>query len=490
MENRGGQLKDSWRARPMRALHCEGVALSLEVSIGELVSDGRRLYVATIHDVTDRRNAEEEIRNLQDRATRLGKIVEESNNEIYIFDNQDFRFLQVNKGARENLGYTMAELEKLTAYDIKPKVRTREIFMAMIEPLLLGDRNDLRFETVHRRKDGTDYPVEVHLQLFIGDGEPVFVAMIHDITYRRTAEDEILKLNADLEHRVEARTSELKVANRELTEASGQLVAAQTQLVESEKMAALGGLVAGVAHEINTPIGVSVTAASHLQENVLAMRAAYQEGSLKRSTLESFLGSLSQTGEIIMGNLSRAIELISSFKRVAVDQSQDDQRTFVMRECLSSVVLSLLPQWKKGGHTVEIDCDDDLRIEGFPGIVSQIVTNLLQNSMIHAFDDGVGGHIKVTAHLVGQECKLSYSDDGKGMSEEVRCHIFEPFFTTRRGQGGSGLGMHIVYNLVTARLGGVIQCHSHPGEGTNFEISWPLPDSVAGENFESRSSAA
>ena len=296
-------------------------------------------------------------------------------------------------------------------------------------------------------------------------------------------------MNASLEQRVQERTADLKSANLEISSTLEKLKAAQSELVESEKIASLGGLVAGIAHEINTPIGIGVTAASHFREMTEDFAKTYRAGGLKRSALEDFIGDLEQTSRIILGNFERAADLVRSFKQVAVDQSNDDRRQFGGREYLDNVVLSPRPKWKKICDTVDVDCDEGLIIEGFPGSLSQIVTNLIVNSTIHAYDEGARGQLRISARLVGQTFELEYSDDGKGMAEDVRKRIFDPFFTTRRGTGGSGLGMHLVYNIVTGKFGGRIECLSKPGEGAKFLVSWPVSSALAATPA-GRSSAA
>jgi signal transduction histidine kinase len=294
----------------------------------------------------------------------------------------------------------------------------------------------------------------------------------HDAA-REQVEAEIRRLNESLEAKVHARTGELQARNAELNSAIESLRQTQSQLVESEKMAALGGLVAGVAHEINTPLGMCVTMVSHLGDQVSELQGAYHAG-MRRSQLEDFLAASRQSVDIIQGNLARAAELVRSFKLVAVDQSSEARRCFVVADYLNDVLLSLRPQLKRGDVTVELDCDPALQIECFPGVLAQIVTNLTVNSLIHAYRVDESGTIRIGVTAEHDDLVLDFADDGAGMSETVRQHVFEPFFTTRRGEGGSGLGLHIVYNQVTQTLGGTITCHSKPGQGSRFTIRFPL----------------
>jgi ligand-binding sensor domain-containing protein/signal transduction histidine kinase len=261
--------------------------------------------------------------------------------------------------------------------------------------------------------------------------------------------------------------------NEELEQALMRLKLAQAQLVQSEKMASLGSLVAGIAHEINTPVGVGVTAASTLQEWAQRLQESHREGRLTRSELDNFIAVCGDSTQILMTNLQRAAELIRSFKQVAVDQSSDERRRFRLKEYLDEILLSLAPRLNRTGHTVTVDCPEALELDSFPGAVAQILTNLITNSLVHAFPDGRAGRITLEAREDGDSVVLRYADDGAGIPPDHLNRIYDPFFTTRRGTGGSGLGLHIVYNLVTQRLGGTISARSTLGQGSSFEVRFP-----------------
>jgi len=270
-----------------------------------------------------------------------------------------------------------------------------------------------------------------------------------------------------------ARTQESRY--NELQQAMETIQQTQKQLVESEKMVALGSLVAGVSHEINTPLGIGVTAASFMAEKSKEFAALYQSNAMKRSDLESYLGTISETTGMIEANLSRASELVKSFKQVAVDRSMAAKRTFQVTPYLRDVLVSLQPQLKKTKLLVKIEGPDNVAVHSDPGAFSQIITNLIMNSIIHAYAPGEEG--KLTIEVLterDQVLTIRYADDGKGMPDEVAGQIFNPFFTTNRSGGGTGLGMHIVYNLVTQSLGGTIRCDSRPGAGTVFTLQFPM----------------
>jgi signal transduction histidine kinase len=274
------------------------------------------------------------------------------------------------------------------------------------------------------------------------------------------------RFNENLEQLVQQRTTEL-------SQALADLKATQNKLVESEKMSALGGLVAGVAHEINTPVGIGITAASLLADKTTEFFETYKSGQMKRSQLEKFLDTAMQSSSMVLSNLNRAADLIQSFKQVAVDQSTEEQRTFNLNQYLSEVLISLRPKLRTTHHQVKIRGDEAIALYTYPGALSQIITNLVMNSLIHAYLPQDAGHLVFDFKQEHDQIIFEYSDDGKGIPKEHLSKIFDPFFTTNRGQGGSGLGLHIVYNLVTQKLNGTIECKSQMGVGTTFIIKLP-----------------
>lgn len=307
------------------------------------------------------------------------------------------------------------------------------------------------------------------------DGQALrMVGTTSDVTEFKDHELELDELNHELESRVEQRTEALDRSNRELQDAIVELQQAQDQLVHSEKMAALGGLVAGVAHEINTPLGIGVTAASHLEQETRRLGQQIEDGSLSRESLDQFRQMATESAQLILRNLMRADKLVRSFKQVAVDQSSEERRRIDLGVYLQEVQTSLLPAMKKSSHRMEVECPTALVVDTYPGAIYQVVANLVMNSLLHGFRERHDGLIRLLARREGDEIVMVYRDDGVGMDEDTCRRVFEPFFTTRRGEGGSGLGMHIVWNLATNLLGGSLQCESTPGKGVRFELRFPV----------------
>ncbi|WP_409997710.1 ATP-binding protein [Bradyrhizobium sp. SZCCHNRI3043] len=269
---------------------------------------------------------------------------------------------------------------------------------------------------------------------------------------------------------------ELRAAKEKAESALLELNAAQRNLIDAERLAALGGLVAGVAHEVNNPIGISLTVASSFARRVEMFEAALRspEGGLRRSQLEEFVRSSRDASEQLVANLQRAGELIQSFKQVAVDRSHAERRTFVLSEATDQIITSLKPVLKRAPITLAVDVPEGLFIDGYPGFYGQILTNLFLNAVNHAFVDGRAGTISITARPRGaDDIEIIFADNGAGMPPDVQRQAFDPFFTTRRNEGGTGLGLHIVYNLVTQQLGGRMMLESREGQGTTFRIIMP-----------------
>jgi signal transduction histidine kinase len=232
--------------------------------------------------------------------------------------------------------------------------------------------------------------------------------------------------------------------------------------------------VAGVAHEVNNPVGISLTVASSLERKVAMFSDEVARGNLRRSSLNDFIESGRSASSQLVSNLNRAAELIQSFKQVAADRSYSDQRSFDIADLTDQVVMSLRPGVRKKNLTLTVDCKPNLIMDSYPGPYGQVLTNLFLNSVAHAFPAGEGGEVQIKVKEAGEDhVEVLFSDNGCGMSADIRRRAFDPFFTTRRNEGGTGLGLHIVYSIVTSRLGGRIHLHSAPNEGTRVQMILP-----------------
>jgi len=291
---------------------------------------------------------------------------------------------------------------------------------------------------------------------------------------RDDAEAALRDLNEELDSRVRERTAALRHANEELSDALDHLRRAQGDLVRSEKLAALGALVAGVAHELNTPIGNSVMVASTLVDQTDRLAEEMQAG-LRRSTLTGYMDQSRQAADLLLSNLRRAASLVSSFKQVAVDQTSEQRRHFDVAEVVDEILAMLQPQLKKRPIDIVVELPSGVVLDSYPGPFGQVVANLVANAAAHAFPDAAAsGHIRIHGQSLAAGYRLVVSDDGVGIPPENIGRIFDPFFTTRLGQGGSGLGLHIVYNIVSGILGGDIRVDSRCGEGCTFTVTLPL----------------
>jgi signal transduction histidine kinase len=267
--------------------------------------------------------------------------------------------------------------------------------------------------------------------------------------------------------------TEVQERTRQLSQSLEDLRTAQDSLVQTEKLAALGRLVAGVAHELNTPVGTSLTVASAFLNKADRFEANVASGGVRRSTLTEFIAAGREAASQVMINLNHAIDLIQSFKQVAADRNVSDRRAFDLGQVTRQVVKGLRYGLRRN-LVVSVECEPDLAMNSYPGPYGQVLTNLVINSAVHAFPDGARGAVHIAAQASGKHnVEVLFSDDGCGMSAEVRRQVFDPFFTTRRDQGSTGLGLHIVHNIVTSRLGGRISLETRPGAGTKIRIVVP-----------------
>jgi len=349
-------------------------------------------------------------------------------------------------------------------YVTNSKVSVKKILETCIEPKLPG-------HTILKSKDEIEYQISDSSAPIIDEGGKTIgvILVFRDVTEEHNIQEELYKYRDDLESLVSSRTKELEDSISDLNRA-------QNQLVESEKMVSLGSLVAGIAHEINTPVGLSLTGITHIEEITTVLIKDLENQTLKQSSLTNFLKDVKVMSNSMQNSLLDAAQLIKSFKQISVDQHAEQMREFNLYSYVNDVLYSLKNEIKNTHINITNNVDVELNLNSYPGVFSQLLTNLIINSKIHAFNEDEDGAIEINAKKENANLLLTYEDNGSGMSQKVVKHIFDPFFTTKMGQGGSGLGMHIVYNLVTQKMNGTIKCQSSLGHGTKFIINIPIEE--------------
>ncbi|PWC55791.1 PAS domain S-box protein [Azospirillum sp. TSO22-1] len=405
-------------------------------------------YTGIMTDISARRRQEELLRASEER---LLAILEASPISVNI-SSKDGRWLFSNPQTARIFDLTRAQIERTSIPDLYVDPKVRERLSARLETE--GAFRDA--EVAFHRPDGSVVWALASWDSIEFDGESAYLTWLYDITDRKAAE------------------AELQTAKEAAERALSDLRAAQESLIQAETMASLGQLVAGVAHEINTPIGIGLTAATHVAETTGRVRERFEGGIIRRSDFIDYLGTVGEGAKLLVANMNRAAELIQSFKQVAVDQSSGGRRAFDLKTYIGEVLFSLRPRLKRTRLAVEVECPEGLAMDSFPGALSQVLTNLTINAIVHAYAEGQSGTIRIIVEPHGtDEVELVFSDDGKGIPAEVLPRIFDPFFTTKRSEGGSGLGLHIVFNTVTQVLGGRVSVDSQVGQGTRFTLVLP-----------------
>ena len=436
------------RARDGTVLWLADSATAVRDETGEVIR-----YEGTLRDITDQKRAEDAI---AEGRRLLQQVIDTVPAVINVKDKQ-LRYVLMNRymagifgiEPADAIGRTTSDLmwrhgaQKTDEYDKRVLAAGREL--GFYEEEYIDSSGNMRQWLVNK------------LPLLDAHGEIEYIVTVAlDIGERKRGEQEMRKAKDAAE-----------AALRNLRET-------QNSLIEAEKLAALGRLVAGVAHEVNNPVGISLTVASSLERKTALFAAVVARGELRRSHLNEFLETSRDASSQLVANLNRAAELITSFKQVAADRNYSDQRIFDLGDLTEQVVMSLRPGLRKHHLTLTVDCQPNLIMNSYPGPYGQVLTNLFLNSVAHAFPDGKPGAVDIKVHESGKDkVEIVFSDNGCGMSLDVRRRAFDPFFTTRRDQGGTGLGLHIVYSIVTNRLGGRLKLDSKPGGGTRIQIVLP-----------------
>jgi PAS domain S-box-containing protein len=436
------------RGRDGAVLWLSDSATAVRNEAGEIIR-----YEGTVRDITDQKRAEDAI---AEGRRLLQQVIDTVPAVINVKDRQ-LRYVLMNRYMAGIFGVEPAAAIGRTTTDLMSRYGAQKTDEN--DKRVLASGRDLGFyEEDYLDSAGNLRQWLVNKQpLLDADGEiENIVTVALDIGERKRGEQEMRKAKDAAE-----------AALRNLRET-------QNSLIEAEKLAALGRLVAGVAHEVNNPIGISLTVASSLERKTALFAAEVARGDLRRSRLNEFLETSRDASSQLVANLNRAAELITSFKQVAADRNYSDQRTFDLGDLTEQVVMSLRPGLRKHNLTLTVDCQPNLIMNSYPGPYGQVLTNLFLNSVAHAFPDGKPGAVDIQVRESGKDnVEIIFSDNGCGMSLDVRRRAFDPFFTTRRDQGGTGLGLHIVYSIVTNRLGGRLDLDSEPGGGTRIQIILP-----------------
>lgn len=429
-------------------------------------------------EIAEKKLSEAALRESEEKYRTIIETIEEGYFEVGLPGNLTF----FNESTCKILGYKREDLLGINYREYTDSLTSEKMYKVFNQIYKTGKPVKVMDYGIIR-KDGTTRILSMSTSLICdASGAPTgFRGIARDDTDRKLAEEKICRMNDELEQRVAKRTVELSEVNQALKKSLETVQATQNRMVETEKMAALGSLVAGIAHEINTPVGIGVTAASLLDERTQKILELYNSGAIKRSDFESYLKAAAESSTYILSNLRRAADLIHSFKQVATDQSNNDCRKFKIKDYIENILLSLRPKLKKTNHEIRLECPDNLVITSSPGAFSQLLTNLVMNSLIHGFNGINEGEIGIAVSESEGFLSIQYSDNGNGMDEQTLKNIYNPFFTTKRSHGGTGLGMHIVYNIVTQKLGGQISVESMIEEGTLFDIRIPLKQEIDNE---------
>lgn len=469
---------DSYAGAPLHNAHGEVIGVlvvmhSKPLRNPDLVRSLLQVFSERASSELERKRAEEELRLSEQR---FATIFHSTPVPMFVTQLSDNNVIKDINSAFENLFlHTRENVVGKSTLDLAIYDNPQDRY-TLLEELKATGKIENHEEVWMLRGDGEKILIHFSCNIFSFDGEQFAVFSCQDVTEKRLIEQEIRALNSTLEDRVIERTEELQQANQELETTLDALNLAQAELVNSEKLAALGALVAGISHELNTPIGNSLMVASTLHDQTTSLLGAYQEDKgIKRSSLETYLADTTKAGDILTRNLQRAADLVNSFKQVAIDQISSQRREFTLSEVVNEILLTLWPVIRKSPFTVEQNIPENIRFDSYPGPLGQVLTNLINNALLHGFEGKKHGNVKITARPAAQDLvELTVSDDGVGIPADRLRKIFDPFFTTKLGAGGSGLGLNITHNIVTGVLGGRIRVSSAVDVGTSFVMLLPL----------------
>lgn len=398
---------------------------------------------------------------------------------IFVKDPQG-RFLVANRAFEEKNGQRLKDIYGKSDFDFLPPALAREFAERDREALEAGGPTTSEFrQTDHSNGESVVYET-IKTPVYGADGGLLgLMGVARNVTERKRAEDALQSLNLQLEDRVRRRTEQLEAINQKLTHTLALLQSTQSELIQGEKLASLGRMVAGLAHELNTPIGNALTIGTTLAEHVREVKVAVETNLLKRSDLVAFLDASTSGTEVLERALRHANELVSNFKQVSADQLSERRREFDLAVTIDEILSTLRPGFRGTPFQLESRVQPGIQMDSYPGLLTQVLSNLINNAKFHAFDGLDSGTIKVEVLDKGASVDILVTDDGKGIPEHVRPRIFDPFFTTRAGSGGTGLGLSIVQTLVQQGLDGTIRVDYSLTRGTRFIVSLPKRSSAA-----------
>ena len=420
-----------------------------DISSYSCVSITKPFVVGNFRDTTERKLFEERLNN----SVQFSKNIVESSMDMIVVTDKDGKIAEFNHSAQLRFQYRMDEIiGKSISSLFQPIENSIDVFDETIK------RGKFSTEAGTICKDGAVFISAITSAVMFDLKSEVsgLVCVMRDITEQKKNEQVTAML-----------IKELSLMNEELQKS-------KEQLVQSEKMASLGQLVAGVAHEINTPIGIALTSSSRLVTLTKEIAKSIENETMKKSDFDKYLSNAEIGNDLVIRNLKRTADLIRSFKMVSADQTSQERRRFNLKSYIEDIIISLRPKLQPSKHVIEVQCADDIEIDNNPGAFAQIMTNLIMNSLMHGFEECDNGQMIISCRQINDMVLIKYSDNGKGIPRENLTKIFDPFFTTRRGSGGTGLGLNIVYNIVTQNLRGTIRCESIEGQGAAFILELPI----------------
>lgn len=403
------------------------------------------------------------------------ELFDKSSEAIVVHDLSSTRIFEVNQAFCELYGYSHEEALQLSIFQLSTLPSSVDVVQEVGERICMAMKSGVHhFEWLASRKDGSSFWAEVTLKSTTIRGAARILAVIRDISLRKQAEEALAQASRQLEDKVAIRTGELKKANEELAALLAHLQMTQARLVQTEKLAALGALVAGVSHELATPVGNSLMLAGTLDEIVQTFKRETEAG-LRKSVFDRFLVDVTGGLDSLLRNLLRISDQVRNFKEIAADQASSRRRHFDLYDVVHGIEIAQRPVIARAHCTFYNEVPSGIEMDSYPGPLEQILVNVTSNAILHGFEARAGGEIRISAERRGEEkVVLIFADNGCGIPAENLPRIFDPFFTTKLGQGGNGLGLHIVYNIITGVLGGAIQVESSPDHGTRFVFELPL----------------